>query len=398
MASPSSSERTNEDPTAPDSIAATATVTVTPENAEAKLAFSQVVDWILEQAKDPTGVDARAHARRYIWWQSDQRPDADVSRLLRHRNDLPSSSPASSFSTEVPTTTTTQKAPTATPVPDVATWSGCYFIDLAVPPARPARGWSAGRLRQDEPYSDFVLSLGRDVKQHHAYVNIDAVTGRVKIRKSGADGAKVEVNGQPLLDTTQRVLNDVTTRIRFGQLAYDVQYARFSQTSQHTQVVQRYLRRFDSGGSMSDMSLAALTPIPSSSAAVLSVGQWHLSETGTVGVGGAGRVSIGVNQAGKVVALKRLSIDTIHQKLRVKRQQRNMERLTNLANEAGQHRIVRLLESISDTKEASKGSVDLWFVLEPAVPRDLSEMGSQVTKGPNGYVQRDFRLSCEQTH
>jgi len=69
--SPSSSQRTNEDPTSVDSLASQALLTITPDNAEAKFAFSGVADWILEQ---PAGKDlekdlvaqARAHAKKYI--------------------------------------------------------------------------------------------------------------------------------------------------------------------------------------------------------------------------------------------------------------------------------------------------------------------------------------------
>ncbi|KAF4992376.1 hypothetical protein FDECE_13732 [Fusarium decemcellulare] len=103
--SPASSEATNEDPTGTRSFASQATVTIIPQNAEAKLAFTEVVDWLLEKSQGATDDDKsrdvtqeRVHANNYMWSSSRSTRDRNVGRLMvQIRTDQPpSSSPSSS--------------------------------------------------------------------------------------------------------------------------------------------------------------------------------------------------------------------------------------------------------------------------------------------------------------
>ncbi|KAI6777701.1 uncharacterized protein J7T54_005370 [Emericellopsis cladophorae] len=81
-----SSQRTNEDPAGPVSVANEATLILTPHNAEARLAFSQVSEWLLEQdnvdsqpqSDANAGTNAtRQHAEKYMSISKDQSNDDD---------------------------------------------------------------------------------------------------------------------------------------------------------------------------------------------------------------------------------------------------------------------------------------------------------------------------------
>ncbi|KID93276.1 hypothetical protein MAJ_10762, partial [Metarhizium majus ARSEF 297] len=119
-----SSQGTNEDPTLLGSSAEFSTITLTPENAEAKLAFSEVAEWLLEQNKSETESHAQEHARKFMWTASRQRHDAEVTRFLRQLNtgDLSSSSPVSSPPHDISDNEDTP--------PMAEVWTGCYFISL----------------------------------------------------------------------------------------------------------------------------------------------------------------------------------------------------------------------------------------------------------------------------
>jgi hypothetical protein len=366
---------------------------MTPDNAEAKLAFSQVVDWILEQpsGQEDDGSAARTHARRYMWWQADQRPDADVTRLVRGTSDELSSA-ASSFSAS---TAAAAAAAAAAPsglvarpsVPQISIWTGCFFIDLECqPPARPNRGWSAGRLRSDTPFNDFVITPpgSRSIRQRHAYLQLHS-TGRVAVRKATKTGADVEVDGEPLSDHAIHLLNNPASRVRFSHLAYRLEYTRFSHTEIHRDKVIHYLRTWG-GGSEPSPSLLALTPIPSSTATPIKVGQWQLSNAGTIGTGARGRVSVGVSQAGRVVVLKRFEVKEHRQLEYVANRRKTMERLTHLASLVSEDRILLLVECISDNAAGLNPKADMWLVLQPLVPSNLKDVHDKLSTICNWYV------------
>lgn len=390
---PSSSQRTNEDPTAIDSLASQAILTITPDNAEAKLAFSEVADWILEQQptggteqehdeKNP-GAEARAHARKYTWVESDQRKDDDVTRHVRRiaSGNLSSSSPMSS-----PLGSGGVVRPRPIDV-NKYIWAGCYFIDLTCGPASIPRGWGVGRLRTQPPNNDFVLCLGDSntshrVRRRHAVFQVHRETGRIYIQKS-SNGAEIEVDGESLPVGKIHVLNHPVTKVRFGQLAYCLEYARFSQTEEHAENLQGYIAKLY-GTDPSSSSLLALTPTPSSGSSIR-VGQWVLTSAGTVGSGGEGRVSVAVDSAGRVVALKRVSVTKQALSIALARKRR-MESLTKLVESAGEHRLLRLVEVISDDVTGANPSADMWFVLEPAIGNILIDMVGPWASRSDGYV------------
>ncbi|RSL47260.1 hypothetical protein CEP54_013500 [Fusarium duplospermum] len=387
--SPARSEVTNEDPTGPLSSASHATITITPHNAEARLAFSEVVDWLVEKSQGgqddnhvSPGSEARAHAVNYIWWSPSHVRDPEVGKLMKQMNTGHlSSSPSSSFSHSSPADNSgpvvaQEDYPATASSPDLAAYirTGCYYIDLRRPPTNPARGWTAGRREGRKWQNEFVLCLENSalhgIRQHHGVFQLHE-TGRVLLRKL-SDRGFVEMDGDVLQPRELRVLNRYSSFIRLGQLKYEVAYTRFSNTQEHTENLSHYIQPIYGHSSPPDLSS---TPTPAAGSTI-QVGQWTLTNAGTVGLGGEGRVSVAVNKTGEVVALKRMSV--LKNRTALQRRQNTLETLTRIANAAKNQLIVRLREVITDDPRANNQTADVWFALTPFAPRILSHWKAPV--------------------
>ncbi|RTE83057.1 hypothetical protein BHE90_002391 [Fusarium euwallaceae] len=387
--SPASSEVTNEDPTGPLSPAFHATITITPRNAEARLAFSEVVDWFVEKSQggqddDDVSPDsrARAHAVNYIWWSPSHVRDPEVGKLMEQMNTGHlSSSPSSSFSHRSPAddsgaVVALEDGPHTVSGTDLAAYirTGCYYIDLRRPPANPARGWMAGRREGRKWQNEFVLCLENSalhgIRQHHVVFQFHE-TGRALVRKL-SDRGFVEVDGHVLQPREPHVFNKHSSFIRLGQLKYEVAYTRFSTTQEHTENLSHYIQPVYGYSSPPDLSS---TPTPAAGNSI-QIGQWTLTNAGTVGLGGEGRVSVAVNKTGEVVALKRMSVSKTRTALQ--RRRSTLETLTRIANVAKNDLIVRLREVITDDPRANNQTADVWFALTPFAPRTLSQWKAPV--------------------
>ncbi|KAK4068337.1 hypothetical protein Purlil1_13814 [Purpureocillium lilacinum] len=360
--SPASSQRTNEDPTGPTSVAARATATLTPANAEAKLAFSDVVEAIIHESQggipsSSNALDPRTHAQKYMWIPSEQSTDFDVARLLRYQEvgQLSSSSPSASPANTAAT-------------PDDASgayiWRGCYFLDLHCRPLHPARGWTVGRLNW-ERINDISLSPGTSsesgIRRQHCILQVHAESGRIFVQKIRDQGV-LEVDGVALSPREIRVLNNPSTSLRIGQMLYNLEYARFAHDEEYDSILAAYIRAVHGSPTA---TFLPLTPTPTW-AHNFQVGQWTITGAGTIGSGSGGRVSAAMNRSGKLVVLKRTSTAKDSQ-TGLQKRCNTLRSLTKLADEADRDDILRLLEIITDDPAGSNYSADVWFVLEPAV-------------------------------
>ncbi|EGU72583.1 hypothetical protein FOXB_16907, partial [Fusarium oxysporum f. sp. conglutinans Fo5176] len=344
--SPSSSQATNEDFQGPLSSASQSTITLRPQNAEARLAFSQVVDWLLETSQaDDFQAQEREQASHHISTASKQVRDQQVNRLIEQieTGHLSSSSPTSSGQS-------VDKSESS-----VYIHTGCYFIDLSQPPTNNFRGWIAGR-KSNKTHNDFILCLDNSslfgIRQHHATFQVHE-TGRILVQKI-SDRGTVEVDGDVLHARECRLFNQHTSSIRLGQLKYLVEYTRHSNTENHTEAMTEYTRKLYSHKNLLDISMTP-TPAPGNG---IQIGQWSLSSAGTVGVGGSGRVSVGVNKKGDVVAVKRMNVSESNGNL-LRSRRSVIETLTLLASAAKEERIVRLVEVITDDPNATNKAADI---------------------------------------
>lgn len=51
----------------PSAITAEVIIILVLENTDARLAFSEIVEWLNEQLRDPELLSVRGHARKYMW-------------------------------------------------------------------------------------------------------------------------------------------------------------------------------------------------------------------------------------------------------------------------------------------------------------------------------------------
>ncbi|KAM5528715.1 hypothetical protein FOXYSP1_19196 [Fusarium oxysporum f. sp. phaseoli] len=362
--SPSSSQATNEDFQGPLSSASQSIITLRPQNAEAKLAFSQVVDWLLKKSQaDDFQAQEREQASRCISIVSRQVRDQQVNRLVEQieTGRLSSSSPIS------PGRNVDKDRSS------VYIHTGCYFIDLACPLANDFRGWVAGR-KISKIDNDFILCLDNSclfgIRLYHVAFQVHE-TGRILVQNF-SDRGTVEVNGDVLHSRESRLFNQHTSSIRLGQLTYLVEYTRHSTTQDHTEAMADYIRKFYGHKSPLDISM---TPTPAPRNAI-QIGQWSLSSARTIGVGGSGRVGVGVNKKGDVVATKRMNVSERNGNL-LRGRRSVVETLTLWVTAAREERIIRLVEVITDDPNANNKASDIWFVLTPFTPKILHEY-----KGP----------------
>lgn len=315
--------------------------------------------------------------------------DSDVAKMLRQRKTgLLSSSPPSSPLDRRPSPT----LPSSTRPSDLSAvavasiWTGFYFLDLEEPPHQPARGWTVGRLRSDPRHNDIVLSLTRDplimVRQNHAVLQLSDL-GRVTIRS--AAHATCLVNGTALPNdgsgSSSRPFHilDLTATLTLGHLKYRVGYGPSARSVDYRVQAEAYLLRHLKQNISPLWDLVVETPrggvdeaAGRGASAIIRIGEWQLTRAGTIGTGASGRVSVGINGTGQTVAMKRFAVEGDRTRMRARR--KKLELITQLAEKRGEQRVLRLREILQDDAIGGDNrAVDVWFVLEPAVPSTLLE-------------------------
>lgn len=361
-----SSQETVEDPTLPGSSAEGATIILTPENAEARLAFYEVAEWLQVQTEDPHVQAAQQHTRKCMWISSKQQNDLEAGRLFKGTpENLSSSSPISSPRDPTSSFRSTKLENNSQDRFEI--WKGHYFLSLDTPPRNPSRGWVVGSLRDSPHMNDLVLCLNSGnnkiykVRRHQAIFQIDE-TSFIYLQPITSRSA-TKVNGERI--SRKRVFNQSSARLAFGSLCYHIQYARGSYADNYPNRVQRYLD--EHLNIYTTLSELALTPTPSENNPI-TIGQWTIS-AGTVGKGVSGMVSIASNDQGQRVALKRVQVGKDRE--RVQKVQAKLETFAALSQRKNENRLLRLIEVITDDVRSTNKIADVWFVQEPAAQGTL---------------------------
>ncbi|GKU10710.1 ste protein kinase [Fusarium langsethiae] len=362
-----SSQETVEDPTLPGSSAEGATIILTPDNAEARLAFSELAEWLQEQSQDPLIQATKQHAQKCMWISSKQQNDHEVGRLIRASSETLSSSSPISSPRDPKSSFRSNKAEEKSQE-QFRIWKGHYFISLDQPPRNPSRGWVVGSSRDSPHMNDIVLCLrsGNDklykVRRNQAILQIDE-TSFIYVQPI-TDRSVTMVNGDKI--SRKRVFNQSSARLAFGSLCYRIQYARGSYEKDYPSRVKRYLdKHLKIPTTLQELSL---TPTPSENSPI-TIGQWTVS-AGTVGKGASGMVSIASNVSGQRVALKRVQVGRDRE--RARKVQTKLETLAALCQRKNENRLLRLIEVITDDVRSANRIADVWFVQEPAAQDILS--------------------------
>ncbi|KAF9766550.1 hypothetical protein IL306_001026 [Fusarium sp. DS 682] len=382
-----SSQETVEDPTLPGLSAEGASIILTPENAEARLAFFNVAEWLHKQSDDPQIQAAQQHTRKCMWISPKQHKDSEVSQLLRGASEsLSSSSPISSPRNATSSFRTIKSE--ADDKNQTEIWKGHYYITLDEPPRKSSRGWVVGAFRDGPHLNDIVLCLHSNadktynVRRNQAVLQIDETSFIYVQPITGRSVTKV--NGEKI--SRKRVFNQSSARLAFGSLCYHIQYARGSYADNYPNRVRRYLD--EHLNIYTTLSELALTPTPSENNPI-TIGQWTIS-AGTVGKGVSGMVSIASNDQGQRVALKRVQVGKDRE--RVRKVQAKLETFAALSQRKNENRLLRLIEVITDDVRSTNKIADVWFVQEPAAQGTLY---TGLTRGL--FKQGDERISIVTT-
>ncbi|KAI8716976.1 hypothetical protein NCS52_00992600 [Fusarium sp. LHS14.1] len=316
MATPAS-DSTEWDPLGPNAPAGNALVVLRPKNAAAKLAFSDVVDFIKEQDNDD-GHGLRSRFSRYIWFSDEQVYDPAVSRLVNHQLKLSldgSSSPSSGTSSDHFSQ-------------DVRICTGFFFLDSNIPPLIQRLGWSVGRLSQKNvalgrANVDLLLTTSRSsqVARRHAFISFSAETRLARVSlESGSS---------------------VTNSVSFEDLRYTLEYTPHCHRPEGQAGLGEYVNALHGDDQPTKEALLA-TPTPTLNSQT--IGKY--SVTGLIGMGSFGRVRPATDpQRDQLVAIKTIEVRA-NSAQAIRRKLDLMDNLSTLANAEKQTNMLKVIETI----------------------------------------------------
>lgn len=365
MASPSMSEATVWDPLGLNGPAGRALVILRPENEAAKLAFSEVVDFIKEQdyaQSDGDPTDVRSHFAKFMWFSDEQVFDSTVSRFANQRAILESSvsSSSSSFNSEE-----------AFPI---MIWTGFFFLDTNIKSFNYKSGWLAGRLSKKsvsfaQPSLDLVLTVGRqgNVARRHAIISFSRETHLATVSLELGSSAIVNTHS---LTSKGSVAGCAlaNNRVSLGDLTYSLGYTSYCRELQGQADLSGYLTSIH-GDNQPTKEVLQATPTPKITGAQ-TIGKYTITG-GLTGLGTFGRVRPAVGPDGHTtVAIK--TIDA-----RPSRTQFVREKLALMAFIARrskaekQHNVLSMIESIY---VQGRQVDEFHIVLEPLIGFTLYEI------------------------
>ncbi|KAI0543636.1 kinase-like domain-containing protein [Xylaria curta] len=340
--------------------------TLTPANAPAKIAFSEVFDTDCQGA--PT--NAAAHRTRV---EAEQQYDADVLRFRRAMDHRSNEGDSSESLTEL-------NSETELDIKHLGmVRKGCYILSLKHGPLAPDMGWTVGKRSVGGGTSaDFILCTTRFAKRHspnlrssHARFGFDRENGAFFIASlTRSPFAETTVNTTEV--SRQRyALNQHSMRIQVDSLAYEFRYTDFASTEDFVERRKEYL--------VTNLKASPyrIFDMPTPYRVKRTIGQWTLNAP--LGKGSFGRVYLASNSKNEVVAVKFMQRNSNPGSARaIENEISTCQRLTAaLAQELGNSgRVVQLKEMF-----------DLGLVLEPMTPLTLDKLiGNRTMGGPRGMT------------
>jgi hypothetical protein len=356
---------------------------LTPANALAKLAFSEVHDALIAGGQKSQTDGAQAACRRRMRVEPEQRRNDEVIRLRREleRPQYDSNGEASETLTEPDTDTDELLGQRLGMV-----WHGSYLLDLDSPPVEPANEWTAGKGLMDNIPIDLLLCTRAFAKTHdiklrnpHARFNFFLENmGFFVMDCSRSPTAQLTVNGDGVTRAAYH-LNQYIMKIQIDKLVYDFQWTEYASTEQFKFKRRRYmLLSLINGQQVPDVDVEMPTPLPNRR----TMGKWTLGDA--LGAGGNGRVFFASDYSGNVTAIKVVE-RTSRNYNRVDREIDILQKVTDLAKSSVDgERILRMEQAIhSNGEEFSSKTVfdNIAIVLKPMTPRIFSSLLGPGNKG-----------------
>ncbi|KAK2731287.1 hypothetical protein FQN57_003533 [Myotisia sp. PD_48] len=364
---------------------------LTPANALAKLAFSDVYNDFLSRRQSSQPDFAQATLDR-MQVEPEQVCDKEIIRLQCEiqRSKYDTDAEASDTLTELDTDTEEQFRELG------MVWVGCYLLKLEPLPVNPERGWTAGKGPLENLPMELLLCTTSFAKSHkinlrnpHARFNFFPESkGFYIIGCSRSPSAQLMVNGDA---ATRRPyhLNQYSMKILFDKLEYHFQWTEFAASDHFKERRGNYVATYFNGPTIADFEMP--TPLPNKR----TIGRWTLG--GALGAGAQGRVFFASDQSANVAAVKVVertprNCHSVDNEIKI------LQEVTKLAQKSSDdERIVCMTEAIYSIGEefCSKMAFDnIAIVLKPMTPRtlvDLFKTPKQDCKGMTIEAANAFR-------
>jgi hypothetical protein len=277
-------------------------VSLTPANALARLAFSDVYDALTSRCQNnhnqTDGIQAALGRMRV---ESEQTCDDEIVRLRREmgRTKDDTDGEASETLTE-PDTDTEQELRKLLGM----VWIGQYLLALEPVPANPERGWAAGKGPMENMPFDLLLctrsfakSHGLDIRNPHARFNFFLNShGLFVMGCSRSPSTQLAVNGDAV-QLRPYHLNQHSMKIQIDRLEYHLQWTDYAADKEFMNKRRGYIAS-SLGGPLANIDFEMPTPLPIRR----TMGRWTLGRA--LGAGGHGRVFFASDPSGSMAAIK----------------------------------------------------------------------------------------------
>ncbi|KAI1739753.1 kinase-like domain-containing protein [Xylaria scruposa] len=356
----------------------TAFISLTPANALARLAFSNLHEEIMD-LKQSNQTDGAQEAHRRMMIEPDQICDESVARL-RSVLAYDSDGEASDTTTELETDDKKLRG---------RVWVGYYLLSLDHKPAEPEWGWSVGKGTDGKTLPDLLLCTRSFAKEHnimiknpHARFNFSRENMGFYIMRCSRSASvllKVDVNN---VTNHPYHLNSNAT-ISFDKLEYHLQWMEHSRTDGF-----KNQRRLHAVGTFGEQALANLdfempTPFPNQ----IQLGKWTLGEA--LGAGTFGRVFFASDTSGDTAAIKMMERTSENCAL-IDEEIKTMKAVTDLARKSRDSELVMHMVDVIYTRSENFSSQEafdqVYVVLKPITSRTLLDLVLQ-GKGSQGMTR-----------
>lgn len=354
-------------------------VSLTPVNALARLAFSEVYDTLTSRRQSDLAADTQAALGRMLV-EPDQICDDEIVRLRREmgRTKYDTDGEASETLTE-PDTDTEQELRKLGMV-----WVGQYLLALRPQPANPEKGWTVGKGPLGNMPFDLLLctrsfakSHALDIRNPHARFNFFFEShGLFIMGCSRSPSTHLAVNGDAVALRPYH-LNQHSMKIQFDKLEYHLQWTDYAAGADFVDKRRRHVAR-TLGGPLANIDFEMPTPLPFKR----TMGRWTLGDA--LGAGGQGRVFFASDPSGNMAAIKVMertsrNCDAVDEEIQT------LQEVTDLAQRTDDgERVMRVAEVIYSNGEkfSSRTAFDnVGIVLQPMTPQTFGDLVGTRSRG-----------------
>ncbi|KAL9616118.1 MAG: hypothetical protein Q9160_008974 [Pyrenula sp. 1 TL-2023] len=211
--------------------------------------------------------------------------------------------------------------------------TGAYIFTLANFPSA-SQFWRAGKGSTGRPAHLLLVPEENSIRVRgsHAFFSFDKTTRLLKINKGSNARMELNMNGESV--SKPMIFEASSTNIRIASFEYNLEYTDYGRSHEFRSYRDNLLKDVLE---WADFGSTFYQPTPQKTA--IRVGEWTLQNP--VGKGACGTVASVTTKYGEIAAIKTRVRDEITDEY-IENEKKTLRRITNLALEAGESRILRL--------------------------------------------------------